>query len=173
MGEVTPSQRTPALSTAGSCRHCDPHTLCRVVEVPLSWTLVICPCCPLCTEAMDRAAPPPRAAGPGAVQSVGAEQRLAQSRAHPGQGRARTVPRASARSDGWAAMATLPAAASVTKGHKLLIGRLPDSHVVGWPLGCPLQQIIWASVGEKGVRVMWEQPLGQGGTAAAVQCSGL
>lgn len=28
MGEVTPSQRTPALSTAGSCRHCDPHTLC-------------------------------------------------------------------------------------------------------------------------------------------------
>lgn len=96
-----------------------------------------------------------------------------QPRVHPGQGRARMVPRASARSDGWAAMATLPAAASVTKGHKLLIGRLPDSHVVGWPLGCPLQQIIWASVGEKGVRVMWEQPLGQGGTAAAVQCSGL
>lgn len=79
------------------------------------------------------------------------------------------VPRASAGSSGWAAMATLPAAASVTKGDKLLMGRLPDSHVVG----CPLQQIIWASVGEKGVRVMWEQPLGQGGTAAAVQCSGL
>lgn len=167
---MTPSQRTPALSTAGSCRHCDymdTVPLCRVVEVPLSWTLVICTCCPLCTEAMDRAA------GTGAVQSGGLSKGWQQPRAHPGQGRAHTVPRASAGSDGWAAMATLPAAASVTKGDKLLIGRLPDTHVVGWPLGCPLQQIIWASVGEKGMRVMWEQPLGQGGSAAAVQCSGL
>lgn len=127
----------------------------------------------LCTEAMDRAAPLHVQQAQGLCRMWGLSKGWQQPRAHPGQGRARTVPRASARSDGWAAMATLPAAASVTKGHKLLIGRLPDCHVVGWPLGCPLQQIIWASVGEKGVRVMWEQPLGQGGTAAAVQCSGL
>lgn len=92
------------------------------------------------------------------------------------QGRAEpsAVPRASsAGCDGWAAMATLPAATSVTKGDTLLIGRLPDTHVVGWPPGCPLQQIIWGNVGEKGMRVVWEQPLGKGGTTAAVQCSGL
>lgn len=97
-----------------------------------------------------------------------------QPRAHPGQGRAHRVPRASSTGfHGWAAMATLPAAASVTKGDKLLTGSLPDPHVVGWPQGCPLQQIIWGSVGGKGMRVVWEQPLSQGGTAAAVHCSGL
>lgn len=72
-----------------------------------------------------------------------------QPRAQPGQGRACTVPRASAGFSGWAAMATLPAAASVTKGDKLLVGTLPGTHVVGWPLGCPLQQIIWGRVGDK------------------------
>lgn len=69
------------------------------------------------------------------------------TRAHPGQGRALVVPRAS--SDGWAAMATLPEATAVSKGDKLLLGRLPDTHVAGWPPGCPLQQIIWGSVGGK------------------------
>lgn len=59
---------------------------------------------------------------------------MADSSPEPTQVRAEpsAVPGASsAGCDGWAAMATLPAATSVTKGDKLLIGRLPDTHVVG------------------------------------------
>lgn len=92
MGEVTPSQGTPALRTPESCRSPCTVPVCRVTEVPLSWTLVICPSCPLCTETMDRAVPPPHAAGTGAVQSVGAEQRLAAAQSPPRAGQSQQGP---------------------------------------------------------------------------------
>lgn len=74
---------------------CSPYTvpMCRVLVVPLSWTLVICPCCPLCTETMDRAAPPQHGQqAQGLCRVWGLSNGWQQPRAHPGQGRAQRGP---------------------------------------------------------------------------------
>lgn len=106
--------------------------MCRVMEVPLSWTLVTCPCCPLCPEAIDRAASRPCAAGTaGAVQSVGAEQKLAATQSPPRARQSPQGPQGQQRWLGWMGCHGNPARSCICHQG----GQIANRQVARYPRG--------------------------------------